>query len=132
VSGTVSVQAGGYFDGTLRAISYTVGRVSVTKRLSLEPTISVNRAELAAGRFTAKLYRARTDYAFSPRMFASALLQYSSTERSFSSNLRFRWEYHPGSEVFVVWTDERDTLARHDAALRNRAFVVKMNRLLRF
>jgi len=132
VSGTVSLQAGRYYDGTLTAISYTGGRVSVTKRLSLEPTVSVNRLDLPAGRFTAKLYRARTDYAFSPRMFASALLQYSSTERSFSSNLRFRWEYHPGSEVFVVWTDERDTLARRDAALRNRALVVKINRLLRF
>ena len=43
-------------------------------------------------------------------MFASALLQYNSTDRSFSSNLRFRWEYQPGSELFVVYTDERDTL----------------------
>jgi len=124
VSGTVTLQAGGYYDGTLTAIGYTAGRVSVTTRLSVEPTISVNRLDLAAGRFTAKLYRARTDYAFSPRMFASALLQYSSTDRSFSSNLRLRWEYHPGSELFVVWTDERDTLARPDAAPRNRAFVV--------
>jgi hypothetical protein len=132
VSGTVSLQAGGYYDGTLTAMSYTVGRVSVTKRLSLEPTVSLNRLDLAGGRYTAKLYRIRSDYGFSPRMFASALLQYSSTERSFSSNLRFRWEYHPGSELFVVWTDERDTLARQQDALRNRAFVVKINRLLRF
>ena len=41
-------------------------------------------------------------------MFASALLQYSSSDRAFSSNLRFRWEYRPGSELFVVYTDERD------------------------
>ena len=43
-------------------------------------------------------------------MFASGLLQYNSTDNSFSSNLRFRWEYHPGSELFVVYTDERDTV----------------------
>ena len=42
-------------------------------------------------------------------MFVSALLQYSSSDRAFSSNLRFRWEYRPGSELFVVYTDERDT-----------------------
>ena len=42
-------------------------------------------------------------------MFASALMQYSSADRTFSSNLRFRWEYRPGSELFVVYTDERDT-----------------------
>ena len=65
-------------------------------------------------------------------MFASALVQYSSTDRLFSSNFRFRWEYRPGSEFFVVYTDERDTLARGYPDLKNRAFVVKINRLLRF
>ena len=44
-------------------------------------------------------------------MFASALVQYSSSDNVFSSNLRFRWEYLPGSELFVVYTDERDTLS---------------------
>jgi hypothetical protein len=131
-SGTLSLQAGGYYDGTLTGVSYTTARVSVTKRFSVEPSISLNRVDLPAGRYTATQYRARADYGFSPRMFVSALLQHSSVDRSFSSNLRFRWEYHPGSELFVVWTDERDTLARQQDALRNRAFVVKVNRLLRF
>ena len=57
-------------------------------------------------------------------MFASALLQYNSTDRTFSSNLRYRWEYRPGSEFFVVWTDEHDTRP-NGIGLRNRAFVVK-------
>jgi hypothetical protein len=63
-------------------------------------------------------------------------LQYSSADRTFSSNVRFRWEYRPGSEFFVVWTDEQDTHplepARGRIALKNRAFVVKMTRLFRF
>ena len=62
-------------------------------------------------------------------MFASGLLQYNSADRSFSSNLRFRWEYHPGSEIFVVYTDERDTVLDGFPHLKNRAFVVKVNRL---
>jgi hypothetical protein len=65
-------------------------------------------------------------------MFASALLQYSSTDHVFSSNLRYRWEYLPGSELFVVYTDEHDTLQPGLSGLRNRAFVVKVNRLFRF
>ncbi|MGH9312812.1 MAG: DUF5916 domain-containing protein [Vicinamibacterales bacterium] len=132
VSGTVSLQAGGFYDGTLTALSFTGGRVSITKRFSLEPSVIVNWVDLPVGDVTQELYRARTDYAFSARMFASALLQYNSTDNSFSSNLRFRWEYWPGSEFFFVWTDERDTLARGDAALRNRAFVAKITRLVRF
>ena len=42
-------------------------------------------------------------------MFLSALLQYGSADNTFSSNIRYRWEYIPGSEFFVVWTDEHDT-----------------------
>ena len=78
------------------------------------------------------------DYAFSPLMFASALLQYSSADRAFSTNLRYRWEYAPGSELFLVYTDERDMtdalLATPTTVrgLKNRAFVIKINRLFRY
>jgi hypothetical protein len=106
--------------------------VSFTKRFSLEPGITVNWVDLPGGDVTQELYRARTDYGFSPRMFASALLQYNSTDSTFSSNLRFRWEYRPGSEFFLVWTDEHNTIARGNASLRNRAFVAKVTRLFRF
>jgi hypothetical protein len=65
-------------------------------------------------------------------MFVSGIVQYSSAGASFGSNVRFRWEYRPGSELFVVYTDDFDTDARTSApSLRNRAFVVKANRLFR-
>ena len=54
-----------------------------------------------------------------------------SADNTFSSNVRYRWEYIPGSEFFVVWTDEHDTRP-NSVGLRNRAFVVKLTRLLRF
>ena len=67
-----------------------------------------------------------------PRMFVAALVQYSSSTTSLSTNLRFRWEYQPGSELFVVYTEGRATLPEHAMPLENRGFVVKINRLLRF
>jgi hypothetical protein len=91
----------------------------------------LNLVDLPAGESTQAVARLRADYAFTPRMFASTLMQYNSDTRLFSSNLRFRWEYRPGSELFVVWTDERDT--RPDGAgLQNRALAVKITRLLRY
>ena len=132
VSGTLSLQRGQFYDGTITALGYTGGRVSVTTQLSVEPTVSFNRIELPAGSFTTELFRARTYYTFSPRMIAGALLQYSSTDHALSSNLRFRWEYRPGSEFFLVYTDEHDTLGADSPVLKNRAFVIKINRLLRF
>lgn len=106
--------------------------MTLLKQWSLEPTVSINDVRLPAGAFTTTVLRTRSDYAFTPRMFFSALVQYSSNDNLFSSNLRLRWEYLPGSELFMVYTDERDTLAPGYPALRNRAFVVKINRLFRF
>jgi hypothetical protein len=65
-------------------------------------------------------------------MFTSALLQYNSETHSLSANVRLRWEYRPGSELFVVYNDERNTLARAFPDVMNRAFIVKVNRLFRF
>jgi hypothetical protein len=131
VSGNVSLTRGQFYDGDITTVGYSGGRVTVTKRFSLEPSFSISRVSLPYGDFTTRVIRSRVDYGFSPRMFASALLQYNYTDRTFSSNLRYRWEYRPGSEFFLVWTDEQDTRA-HGLTLRNRAFVVKATRLLRF
>ena len=70
--------------------------------------------------------------AMTPRMYAAALIQYASSTTSLSTNIRFRWEYQPGSELFVVYNEERDTLAPHYPDLQNRALIVKINRLFRF
>jgi hypothetical protein len=136
LSGNIGVQLGEYYNGTIRSLTFSQGRYAILKQFSVEPRLSINHIELPTGAFTTRLYGARTDYGFSPRMFASALLQYSSADHTFSSNVRFRWEYRPGSEFFVVWTDEQDTNPldpqRGNIALRNRAFVIKMTRLFRF
>jgi hypothetical protein len=131
MSGGVALTRGQFYDGDITTVSYNRGRLSVTKRLSLEPSFSISKVELPYGEFVTRVLRSRVDYGFSPRMFASALVQYNHTDRTFSSNLRYRWEYRPGSEFFLVWTDEQDTRGR-GLALRNRAFVVKATRLLRF
>ncbi len=89
--------------------------------------------DLPQGDFTTHLGRVRVNYTVSPRMFFSGLLQYNSSAHIFSTNARLRWEYSPGSELFVVYNDQRDTeLGRSFPMLENRAFVVKFTRLFRF
>ena len=142
-SGAIVVQGGKYYDGTIRSVTlgpsgFTPGRIAIFQRLAVEPTFSISRIERPAASFTTRLARARVDYAFSPLMFASALLQYSSADRAFGTNLRYRWEYAPGSELFLVYTDERDVTDDRFATpttvrgLKNRTFVVKINRLFRY
>jgi len=132
LSGSLQYQGGQFYNGTINALSFSTGRFAIRSNWSLEPTFTINHVELPVGTFTNAVLVARTDYGFSPRRFISGLMQYSSSTHVLSSNFRFRWEYRPGSELFVVYTDERDTLKPGYPDLRNRAFVVKATRLLRF
>ena len=135
VVGTVSVRAGGYFSGNIRSIAFARGRVEVTPQLSVEPSFSVNWVDLPEGSFRTDLVRGRVNYTFTPRLFFSGLVQYNSSNTTLGANLRLRWEYSPGSELFVVYTEEQDTdplMPNRFSELRNRGFVVKFNRLFRF
>lgn len=132
LSGTVSLTHGTFYSGERTALGYNGGRLNFTSRFSFEPSTSINWVDLPQGSFRTVLVGNRATFTVSPLMFFSGIVQLNSSSRTVSSNLRFRWEYQPGSELFVVYTDERNTQVRGFPDLRNRAFVVKVNRLLRF
>ncbi len=72
------------------------------------------------------------NYTLSPRTLVATLIQYNSASDSLSTNIRFRWEYIPGSDLYVVYSDGRGTLARGFPEIENRSLVVKFTRLFRF
>jgi hypothetical protein len=132
MSGTVLYEVGKFYSGDRQSIAVSGARMQVTPQVSLEPSVSLNFVNLPQGSFTATVVRTRATYTVTPRMFVSGIVQYNSTNASLGSNLRLRWEYTAGSELFVVYTDDYDSEARVAATpLRNRAFVIKLNRLFR-
>jgi hypothetical protein len=132
ISGNLSLERGSFYNGTLTALGFTRSRINVTPRFSLEPNVSLNRVELTNGTFSNTLVGSRMTYTVTPLMFVSALMQYNSSNELVSANVRLRWEYQPGSEIFVVYNDERDSRTAGVPDLRNRAIIVKVNRLFRF
>jgi hypothetical protein len=131
VSGSVALDTGQFYDGTKQTLAYSTGRVVLTSNFAVEPSVSINWVDIPQGTFTAKVITARTIYTFTPRMYFGGLVQYNSTSHSLSSNLRLRWEYRPGSELFVGYNDGRDTAVEGSPELLNRAFVVKTTYLFR-
>jgi len=132
VSGTVSLRAGEFWGGTNTALEFSGARIELSPQLSLEPAYSINKVELPEGDFDTELGRLRLTYTISPRMYVSGLLQYDSNTDSFSTNFRFRWEWAPSSELFVVYSDDRDTSPFGDPnsfEVRNRGFAIKFNKL---
>jgi hypothetical protein len=131
-AGTLFFERGNFFGGDRTVFGYSSGRVKINAHLALEPGLSINRVTLPVGSFTAKLMTSRVTYTVTPLMFISGLVQYNSSSNSVSTNARLRWEYRPGSELFVVYNEGRDTQTRGIPDLHNRSFIVKVNRLLRF
>lgn len=131
ITGWLNASTGGFLGGTRTEIEY-FGRVEVTPQLSIEPDVSQNWVSLPQGDFTTTLLRLRSTYAISSRSFFAALVQYNTANDSLSMNLRYRWEYQPGSDIFVVYTDGRDIQGTGFPELRNQSFVVKFTRLFRF
>lgn len=131
VSGTLILTHGGFYGGTLNEVSWR-GRVEIGPQFLVEPTVSLNTFDTPGGKGDAHLVGGRVTYTLTPRMFVSTLVQYQSSNRTVATNARFRWEYQPGSELFVVYSDGRTTaFGGFPPPLDNRSFVVKVTKLFR-
>jgi hypothetical protein len=131
-SGNLLAEHGTFYDGHRTTLGFSRPRLNLTPQASVEPSFSINWIDLPYGSFTTRLVGSRVTYTLTPLVFASALVQYNSSSNRVSTNLRLRWEYQPGSELFVVYNDERDSLSPGFPSLQNRALIVKVNRLFRF
>ena len=131
VSGTLTLNYGGFYGGTLKELTWR-GRLEFGPRFYAEPTISLNTFDTPFGNGDSNILSSRLTYTLTPRMFASALVQYQSASDAISTNARFRWEYQPGSELFVVYSDGRNTTGPGFPELDNRSLVVKITKLFRF
>ena len=132
LSGNLSAEYGSFFNGNKTTVTASQGRVNFGPQISVEPSVSINWVDLEQGSFTTRLVTTRVTYTVTPLMFVSALLQYNSGTDSVAVNVRLRWEYQPGSELFIVYNEQRDTLSRSFPDIENRALIVKINRLFRF
>ena len=134
VQGGVNVQWGGYFGGDRLSLGVQQGRAEITPQLSLEPSFELNWIDLPQEgdvvRFDEHVVRSRVTYTFTPRAYVSGLVQYSTGSDSFSGNFRLRWEWAPGSELFVVYTEDRSTsVLERWPTLSNRGLAIKVTRL---
>jgi hypothetical protein len=131
ISGGIITSFGSFYDGALTELTYN-GRIEVTPRIAVEPNLTLNWVQLPVGDFKTRLVSTRLIFARSARSVFSSLVQFNADAHTLTSNFRYRWEYRPGSELFVVYSDGHDTSTWGSSeGLVNRSFAVKMTRLFR-
>jgi hypothetical protein len=131
ITGTLSAATGGFYGGEQTTVSYS-GRIELTTQLAVEPRLSISSLNLGQPRVTTQLLAVRTTYAMSAHMFVAALVQYNSALGVVGLNTRFRWEYGPGSDLFLVYSEGRDTTVSGFRGASSRQLVAKFTRLFRF
>jgi hypothetical protein len=95
----------------------------------VDANYSRNDVTLPNGQFTTDLVGTRFLYAFNPRTFLNAFIQYNADTRQVSSNIRFNIIHHPLSDLFIVYNDLRDT---HNGQVLQRALTFKLTNLFNF
>jgi hypothetical protein len=115
VSFQPSIEWGGFLSGHRTEVSTGIGvrpRPGVTMSLSYE----WNTVDLPEGHFQTSLYRLVADTQFSPFIYLVNNVQYDSVSRVLGWQSRFRWILTPGSDLFIVytqnWLDRLDPSSR--------------------
>jgi Domain of unknown function (DUF5916)/Carbohydrate family 9 binding domain-like len=130
VAGRVTVSSGAFYNGTRHEGSYA-GRIALAPQFAIEPSVSLAWVDLPYGTFAARLLTGRFTFTPTTRLLVSSLLQFNADAHTLASSVRFRWEYQPGSDLFVVYSDGRDT-SRPGNDILNRSVAIKATRLVRF
>jgi hypothetical protein len=142
LSASLFAQAGGFFDGDFRSADFNAtARFSRHLRFSTgvlrtEIDLPARPADLASpplppAEFNVTLLQARLGVYVTTRLLADAFVQYNSDLDDFSTNLRFNFKYRPGSDLYVVYNERRDTEGR-PADVVDRALTVKWTYLFAF
>jgi len=128
VSGSVSVDTGGYYNGTRR--SYRTGlNLQPRDTLLVELNYTRNRVALPlTPPYVTNVAGTRVSYSFSPDLFVKSFVQYNDASRTATFNLLFWYIYRPGSDLYVVYDQgwETDLPGPRDLRVRGRSLSVKL------
>jgi hypothetical protein len=101
---SAGVVTGRFYDGDRTDLTLS-GKLRLQPHVELSLDLSRNDVALPAGAFVANTLRFRGDYAFSPRLTATAFVQYDDQSDRAAVNARVRWTTSPGSDLYVVWNN---------------------------
>jgi len=125
ISGKASISAGKFYNGNI--VSYNTSLLfKPSAYFGLEVKLSRNEIDLPQSFFTTNLIITKARYFLSTRTFFNALLQWNDDTDELVSNLRFNYEYRPGSDIFIVYNERRDL----DGDSTDHSFLLKLTYLL--
>jgi hypothetical protein len=111
------------YGGRIRMLE-TGCTIAPNAHVSLQATMTFSKVRLPAGPFDSQVTSIRLVWALSTRLTCQSLIQYNSLEDKIILNARVHFIHHPGSDLFLVWNEERGSslsiwdFGRRDAVMK--------------
>lgn len=102
LSGNLTVTWGNYWSGTAEQVSASVA-FKLPPHFTFNLSTNQTFAKLPEGHFTARILTSTINYAASPRLAFSNLVQYDNRSRNLGWQSRVRWTLRPGDDLFFVF-----------------------------
>ncbi len=115
LSAFVNFGYGDFWSGTAEQLSTTIS-YNLPPRFSFQFRTNQTFAHLPGGEFIARTFTSTLNYAVSPRLSFSNLVQYDNRSRNLGWQSRVRWTLRPGSDLFVSFN--QGWLAEDNGSLR--------------
>jgi hypothetical protein len=127
--GQLQATVGESFGGTVNTLGGSL-TWNPTPKVGVTGGYTRNDVSLPNGAFVADIASLRGTYSFSTQATLNAFVQYNSLNDALITNIRFNYIYRPGSDLFLVFTEERGGTDFGDQ--ENRGMVAKLTYLHRF
>jgi hypothetical protein len=128
-SARTTLTTGAYYGGEKTSVDLgALWRAS--NRLLFDLTLNHNAITLSGQSFTADVYGARVRGALSTKFFTNAFFQYNAAADQAVVNVRLDYLHSPLSDLFVAYTERRDTAGT--GRILERVFSVKLTKMLAF
>jgi len=121
---------GTFYNGNLLEQENSLHYTSPAGRWKLGVGLQQNFGELDQGNFVQRLWQGQFAFALNPDVVFTSFVQYDTESQNVGNNMRLRWTFRPGSDLFIVWNRgwRRLILSPSDLSLipENELFAVKL------
>jgi hypothetical protein len=118
---------GDFYGGKSKILNFSGGFRPIPS-FSGEIDLEYNDVDLPQGNFINHILRTKLTYSFSVRLFLMSLIQWNGDTDDVSVNMRLRFIYRPGSDLYIVY-NERRLVEGMGTGIQDRAIAVKFNYL---
>ena len=108
LSGSLLGRFGKFYDGDIVGYGGSLN-LKIGSHVAWNIQCERNVLDVSAGNVTTTLLGTRFTYAFSPRLFAKAFVQWNSKNQEILANVLLSFIHTPGSDLFVVYNDQLST-----------------------